>query len=464
MRKIEQYSVLEGKTPLSGPELSRRFLDIDGRLHLLEELKVSWEQAVVEVQNHGLERINGVIEPLLDLANDLVVQIQQELGSVQQEWDQTIAQEWQDILDGWAGVQGTLDGMQSSLDGLEAAIDAALAESVTLSGVQSIDGEKTFSTPPVTAAPTAQDHVARWQDTLPAQQLVVQSEDGATLTIDALVLNIKGKRYTIPGGRITIPLTGLIDDTWHYVYASAPGSGLDLSASNIFISTTAPTKSLVYGGLYNGSARCIGVFKSPMHPSVNWAANTSRTAGVRVWPRTGAGNYFYRAVNTGTNGSTEPTWPTTPGNTVVDGAVTWICFAANGAEPFLTDDSGEWRWVHTQSKWTHISPPNNNYTAFAVPVPALGRLWVNVSGEMYKSGPGEDVPFLIYDGTNLIQSKSYRGGFDNTNQGATNSFLFYITFSARTNNSQQLYYVSKAGLYAALELVSFKLPASLRWA
>ena len=116
MRKIEQYSVLEGKTPLSGPELSRRFLDIDGRLHLLEELKVSWEQAVVEVQNHGLERINGVIEPLLDLANDLVVQIQQELVSVQQEWDQTIAQEWQNILDGWAGVQGTLDGMQSSID------------------------------------------------------------------------------------------------------------------------------------------------------------------------------------------------------------------------------------------------------------------------------------------------------------------------------------------------------------
>ena len=127
MRKIEQYTVQEGKTPLSGPELSRRFLDIDGRLHLLEELKVSWEQAVVEVQNHGLERINGVIEPLLDLANDLVVQIQQELASVQQEWDQTIAQEWQNILDGWAGVQGTLDGMQSSLDTMNADITATNA-------------------------------------------------------------------------------------------------------------------------------------------------------------------------------------------------------------------------------------------------------------------------------------------------------------------------------------------------
>ena len=127
MRKIEQYTVQEGKTPLSGPELSRRFLDIDGRLHLLEELKISWEQAVVEVQNHGLERINGVIEPLLGLANDLVVQIQQELASVQQEWDQIIAQEWQNILDGWAGVQGTLDGMQSNLDTMSAEITATNA-------------------------------------------------------------------------------------------------------------------------------------------------------------------------------------------------------------------------------------------------------------------------------------------------------------------------------------------------
>lgn len=111
MRKIEQYSVQEGVTPLSGPELSERFLDIDGRLHLLEELKVSWEQAVLEVQNHGLERINGVIEPLLDQARDLVDLVQDQLDG--------ITVQWQDILDGWASVQGTLDGMSTDISDLQ---------------------------------------------------------------------------------------------------------------------------------------------------------------------------------------------------------------------------------------------------------------------------------------------------------------------------------------------------------
>lgn len=125
MRQAEKYRVIDGHTPLSGAELNSRFLDIDGRLHRLELLDVSWQSIISEVQNHGLERIIDVIEPLLDQANDLVVQIQQELASVQQEWDQTIAQQWQNILDGWAGVQGTLDNMQNSLDTMSADLTAA---------------------------------------------------------------------------------------------------------------------------------------------------------------------------------------------------------------------------------------------------------------------------------------------------------------------------------------------------
>ena len=68
MRKFLEYAVTEGKTVLSGPELTRRFSDIDGRLHVLEELKVGWEAAVLQVQNHGLARINNVLQPILDQA------------------------------------------------------------------------------------------------------------------------------------------------------------------------------------------------------------------------------------------------------------------------------------------------------------------------------------------------------------------------------------------------------------
>lgn len=154
MRKIEQYTVKEGRTPLSGAELTQRFLDIDGRLHQLEELTISWKQAVVEVQNYGLERINNTIQPVLDQANILMAEAQTKLAAIKGQW-QGIVDEWDELAD--------------RLTAIHEEIDAALAEAVTLTSDQTIEGKKTFSTPPVTVAPTAQDNVARWQDTLPAQ-------------------------------------------------------------------------------------------------------------------------------------------------------------------------------------------------------------------------------------------------------------------------------------------------------
>lgn len=123
MRKIEQYRVQEGVTPLSGSELSERFLDIDGRLHQLELLEISWQQAVVEVQNHGLERINSVIEPLLDQARDLVDLVQQDLDA--------ITTQWQAIVDGWAGIQGTIDGLNADITTLQTDLTSTNAEVAT---------------------------------------------------------------------------------------------------------------------------------------------------------------------------------------------------------------------------------------------------------------------------------------------------------------------------------------------
>ena len=187
MRKIEQYSVLEGKTPLSGPELSRRFLDIDGRLHLLEELKVSWEQAMVEVQNHGLERINGVIEPVLDQANGILGQIQQELTSVQQEWDQTsqtIAQEWQDVLDGWAGVQGTLDNMSADISDMQTQVDDFLAATKYVKRLVSI----WFAPSPNNHPYLAENQSVQGQDVI---SLPADSEAWAGLRFDQAADNAK---------------------------------------------------------------------------------------------------------------------------------------------------------------------------------------------------------------------------------------------------------------------------------
>lgn len=132
MRKLEQYRVREGITPLSGPELSRRFFDIDGRLHQLEQLKVSWAEAVAEVQEHGLERINSVIQPMLDQAQALVDGLQQDIDD--------ITAEWQGIQDGWAAMQAAMNELSTAQHDLEASLAATRGELAGLHPLRTVHG------------------------------------------------------------------------------------------------------------------------------------------------------------------------------------------------------------------------------------------------------------------------------------------------------------------------------------
>lgn len=58
--------------------------------------------------------------------------------------------------------------------------------------------------------------------------------------------------------------------------------------------------------------------------AVTWTATTVVVLGDYVVPDS-ANTYYYKAAAAGTTGSSEPTWPTTVGATVVDGGVTWLC-------------------------------------------------------------------------------------------------------------------------------------------
>lgn len=55
-----------------------------------------------------------------------------------------------------------------------------------------------------------------------------------------------------------------------------------------------------------------------------WVKSTAYTTANRRRP-TNVNNYAYECTVAGTSGTTEPTWPTTAGATVVDGTVTWTC-------------------------------------------------------------------------------------------------------------------------------------------
>jgi hypothetical protein len=90
--------------------------------------------------------------------------------------------------------------------------------------------------------------------------------------------------------------------------------------------------------LYFGSAAASRVLQAVSSPGVDtiyltptdtlpiWVASTAYTLGLDVQPTT-SNTYAYRVTTAGTSSATQPTWPTTVGNTVTDGSVVWTCVA-----------------------------------------------------------------------------------------------------------------------------------------
>lgn len=58
-----------------------------------------------------------------------------------------------------------------------------------------------------------------------------------------------------------------------------------------------------------------------------WAATTDYSVGDAVRPTTRNGFVYEATADAGSSAGSEPTWPTTPGNTVVDDGITWTCRA-----------------------------------------------------------------------------------------------------------------------------------------
>ncbi|MHC1791771.1 hypothetical protein [Solidesulfovibrio sp.] len=75
---LDKFTWIDGETNVSAEELNKRFYALVRRLHALESLSIDWASAIAQVQNHGLERINEAVVPLIDsLKNDLAVLIAQ---------------------------------------------------------------------------------------------------------------------------------------------------------------------------------------------------------------------------------------------------------------------------------------------------------------------------------------------------------------------------------------------------
>lgn len=146
-RKLELYRFRDGITPLSSAEFNFRFFDIDARLFDLEEVKISWENAVSILTNQGIKRIDEVLGPALIYVNESMADIEEQINQAkmdvagfvnqaQGEIDAFISsagQEWMGIKAGYdlqmTGIQNHFNEILEDWDDIEEAWSIILGQS-----------------------------------------------------------------------------------------------------------------------------------------------------------------------------------------------------------------------------------------------------------------------------------------------------------------------------------------------
>jgi hypothetical protein len=97
-----------------------------------------------------------------------------------------------------------------------------------------------------------------------------------------------------------------------------------------------------------------GVVQGTSNPGATpWEAHFWLAAGGGMSPTTPNGHYYY-AATTGTTGATEPSWPTTPGATVLDNDVLWVCSTAGEGVPAGFGQWITWNCYFDGANWRQI--------------------------------------------------------------------------------------------------------------
>lgn len=99
-----------------------------------------------------------------------------------------------------------------------------------------------------------------------------------------------------------------------------------------------------------------------------WNASTVYSLNDEAIPDASQNGYTYRVTVAGTSAGSEPTWPTTLGNTVVDNTVTWECVRTNQYMSYrgIENIYGHiWKWVDGININNNIPYVANTDTEFA---------------------------------------------------------------------------------------------------
>lgn len=117
------YFFRDGDSNLDANKFNPIFKDIDLRIGVLEDLEISWTDAVRLVTNTGLTRINNIIEPLV---NNLSTVVEQGEASAQALDDKLTLLEGSIVTPDEMAQALSSKAEQSELDALKALIYAGL--------------------------------------------------------------------------------------------------------------------------------------------------------------------------------------------------------------------------------------------------------------------------------------------------------------------------------------------------
>lgn len=93
--RFESYRMVDGKTPLAAGYFNPILQELDLRLVGLEELRVSWQEAVAQVQELGLARINELVGAPMEQVNAAIEEMEGRIAALpdmvsQQQLDQQL--------------------------------------------------------------------------------------------------------------------------------------------------------------------------------------------------------------------------------------------------------------------------------------------------------------------------------------------------------------------------------------
>lgn len=80
--RFESYRMVDGKTPLAAAYFNPILQELDLRLVGLEELRASWLEAVAQVQELGLARINELVGQPMQTVNDAISEMEHRIAAL----------------------------------------------------------------------------------------------------------------------------------------------------------------------------------------------------------------------------------------------------------------------------------------------------------------------------------------------------------------------------------------------